>query len=99
MELRKVLVFLYFLCHQTSLLAEISEWCHLRPLDAAEPVVSFKPVFGKFCMMDGVIGLSGLGAGVPCIYETRDSELPGSSSWRHYPLLTPSGACNVAQAL
>lgn len=60
------------------------------------------PVFGKFCMMDGVIGLSGLGAGVPCIYETRDDELPGSSPVGSSSHLFSHliGACNnIAQAL
>ena len=59
------------------------------------------PVFGKFCMMDGVIGLSGLGAGVPCIYETRDDELPGSSPAGSSSHLFSHliGACNVSQAL
>lgn len=36
-------------------------------------------MFGKFYVMNGVIGLSGLGAGAPGIYETRDDRLPGSS--------------------
>lgn len=40
--------------------------------------------------MNGIIGFSGLGPGAPCVYETRDSELPGSSpAGRHWqPLLT-----------
>ena len=53
-------------------------------------------------MMDGVIGLSGLGAGVPCIYETRDDELPGSSPVGSSSHLFSHliGACNnIVQAL
>ena len=60
------------------------------------------PVSGKFCMIDGGVGLSGLGAAVPCIYETRDDELPGSapvgSSSHLFSHLI--GACNnIAQTL
>ena len=60
------------------------------------------PVSGKFCMIDGGVGLSELGAGVPCIYETRDDELPGSapvgSSSHLFSHLI--GACNnIAQTL
>lgn len=49
-------------------------------------------MFGKFCEMNGVIGLSGLGAGAPCVYETRDDELPGSSpvGRQQQPFLTPN---------
>lgn len=36
-------------------------------------------MFRKFRVTNGVMGLSGLGAGAPCVYETRDSEPPGSS--------------------
>ena len=53
-------------------------------------------------MMDGVIGLSGLGAGVPCIYETRDDELPGSSpvGSSNHLFSHLIGACNnIVQAL
>lgn len=53
-------------------------------------------MFGKFCVMDGIIGVSGLGARVPCVYETGDDELPGSSPagrpHSHFSHLI--GACN-----
>lgn len=50
------------------------------------------PVFGKFCVMNGIIGLSGLGARAPCVYTTRDDELPGSSpaGRPQQPLLIPN---------
>lgn len=40
---------------------------------------SLPPVSGKFRVMNGLIGLSGLGARAPCVYKTRNDELPGSS--------------------
>lgn len=40
---------------------------------------SLPPVSSKFRMMNGLIGLSGLGARAPCVYKTRNDELPGSS--------------------